>query len=269
MTTETKKSRFPLIPVLIIGLILVAGGAFFFLTGDDSSESDELPEAEPLMETAADNLQNAKTFQMEMRHDGTSTLITEFLDFKIFFERATALFVQPDRISGVVSVQIDSLIQDFDLVIIGDEHFGKNRILTQGEWESMVLARGFNGGDLQDDAYGINVALENIENLEMVGRDDVDGIPVYHLKGQVDAAYVRSVTVGLMGTAEGLVPIDVYVRVRDSYPARLILTEPRVEEDGANLDPTIWTIDFVGYNRDGVAVEAPEVDLTEPEATEG
>lgn len=267
MTTETKKSRFPLVPVLVIGLILAGGVAFFFLNGDDSTDSETLPEAAPLMVDAADNLQNAKTFQMEMRHEGTSTLITEFLDFKIFFERATALFVQPDRISGVVSVQIDSLIQDFDLVIIGDDHYGKNRVLTQNEWESMVLARGFNGSDLQDEEYGINVALENIENLEMVGRDEVDGIPVYHLKGEVDAAYVRSVTVGLMGTAEGLVPIDVYVRVRDSYPARLILTEPRIE-DGENLDPTIWTIDFVGYNRDGVAVEAPELDATEPEATE-
>lgn len=259
MTTETNKSRLPLIAGIIV-ILIVSGGIFFLLTGDDPAISGELPEADPLMQTAATNLQEAETFQMEMRHEGTSTLITEFLGFKIFFDRATALFVQPDRISALVSVQIDSIIQDFDLIIIGDDHYGKNRALTQGQWESMVLARGFNGSDIQDDEYGINVALANIEELEMIGRADVEGIPVYHLRGKVDAEHVRSVTVGLMGTAEGLIPIDVYVRVRDSYPARLILTEPRLDGED-NLDPTIWTIDFVGYNRDGQAVNAPEVDV--------
>lgn len=267
MTTQTTKSRLPLITSLVIALLVVSGLAFFFLAGDDSTDNNELPEAEPLMQTAATNLQSAETFQMEMRHEGTSTLIAEFLDFKIFFDRATALFVKPDRISALVSVQIDSLIQDFDLVIIGDEHYGKNRILTHGQWESMVIAKGFNGGDLQDDQYGINVALENIEELNMVGRTEVDGIPVYHLTGKVDARYVRSVTVGLMGTAEGLIPVDVYVRVRDTYPARLILTEPRLDGEDS-LDPTVWTIDFVGYNRDGIVVNEPEVDENNEDSSE-
>lgn len=266
MTTETSQSRLPLVAGIIVVLLIVGGAAFFLLTGDDSGNNEELPEAEPLMQTAAANLQDAETFQMEMRHEGTSTLITEFLGFKIFFDRATALFIQPDRISALVSVQIDSIIQDFDLIIIGDDHYGKNRVLTQGQWESMTLAPGFKGSDLQDDEYGINVALENIEQLEMVGRADVDGIPVYHLTGMVDARYVRSVTVGLMGTVEGLIPVDIYVRVRDSYPARLILTEPRSNGEDT-LEPTVWTIDFVGYNRDGLAVTEPDLEesTNEPE----
>jgi hypothetical protein len=210
------------------------------------------------VQDAAQNLKEAEAFQLEMRQGENRSLISDALGFPIFFERASAIFVRPNRIAADVTVKIDSLVQDFALVIIGQEQYANNRALTQGRWAKLNFAPGFSGDDIQDDTKGIDVALRNIQNLEMVGRSDIDGVAVYHVKGVVEALLVKSVTVGLMGTSEGVLPVELYVRVRDHYPARLVLVEGELDSS----DLILWTIDFQGYNRDDLEVNLPEVDPT-------
>jgi hypothetical protein len=242
-------------------IAIIAVGAYLFLFNDDNGDdnSTELPDPETLMETAADNLESAETFQMELRQSGTRTRITEVLDNPIYFDRADAVFESPDKLGGQVNVLFGEIAAEVGLRIIGTEQFLKSPILTADKWQTFTLAAGFNGGDLLSAEKGISTALVSIQNPEMVGRDEIDSIPVYHVRGQVDAKKVASITVGLINTQDGMIDIDVFVRTRDSFPAQIVLTEPPVVDDeGTPMDATVWTVNFFGYNRDDLGVSQPE-----------
>lgn len=248
-------------------IAVIAIGAYIFLFTDDNGEENttELPDAEELMQTAAVNLESADSFQMELRQSGTPTQITEVLDNPIYFDRADAVFESPDKIGGLVNVLFGEIATEVDLRIIGNEQFLKSRFLTADKWQTFTLAADFNGGDLLSAEKGISTALVSIQNAEMVGRVEIDGIPVYHVRGQVDAKKVASITVGLINTQDGLIDIEVFTRTRDSFPARIVLTEPPiVDEAGMEMEPTVWTISFFGYNRDDQQVSQPE-DVIESE----
>jgi hypothetical protein len=238
---------------------------------DDDNDDGELPEPQPLLEEAAEHFEQATAFQMQLRQNGDPTLITEALGVAITFDRAQAVFVAPDRLSALVNVAIDALTQEVEVVVVGDAQYAKNRFLTTGQWQEFVFAKGFDGGDVQSNENGIGNALRDIQDLEMVGRDEIDSIEVFHLTGNVDARKVRSVTVGLIGTRTGTIPIEVFVRTRDSFLARIILTEPSHDE---NSEATVWTVDFSGYNRDDLSVSEPDDPLpavadTETDMAEG
>lgn len=240
---------------LLIGLLVACNGE------DDDAP---LPESQPLLHEAADNFEQASAFQMQLRQSGERPLIAETLGFSITFDRAEAVFVAPDRISALVNVVIDALTQELELIIIGDQQYAKNRFLTTGQWQVFPFATGFEAGDLQSPVDGIGAALRSITEATVQGRQDLDGVEVYHLTGSVPADRVASVTVGLIGTTSGTLSVEVYVRTRDSYLARIVITEPTTD-DNPETEATVWTVDFTGYNRDDLAVESPEDPL--PPAT--
>ena len=245
---------------LVAVIAIIAVGVYFFLFSDGNGDETptELPEAEELMQSAAANFDSANTFQMELRQTGTPTQITEVLDNPIYFDRADAVFERPDRIGGLVNVLFGEIAAEVGLRVIGNEQFLKSPLLTADKWQTYTLAAGFNGGDLLSQEKGISTALVSIEDPEMVGREEIDGVPVYHVRGQVDAKKVASITVGLINTDAGLIDIDVFVRTRDNFPARIVLTEPAmVGEDGTPLEPTVWMINFHSYNQD-LEVSQPE-----------
>jgi hypothetical protein len=255
--------RQPIFKMLIL-LGLVATVLVACNNDDGNGNNDDLPEPRPLLNETADHFDEATAFEMQLRQNGEPTLVTEALGVPITFDRAQAIFVAPDRLSALVNVAIDALTQEVEIVVVGGDQYAKNRFLTAGQWQEFVFASGFNGRDLQSDELGIGNALRDVQNLELQGREEIDSVQVYHLTGDVDARKVRSVTVGLIGTRTGIIPIEIFVRTRDSFLARIILTEPPKDESETE---TVWTVDFFGYNRDGLSVNAPDDPLPAPSVT--
>jgi hypothetical protein len=245
--------RVPLSTLLLLVSVVLAG-----CRDSDDEKTETPPDPAKLVQEAADKIDQAESFRLELRQEGPPTEIKNELDLDVTFSSADAIFVRPNRLRARVSVAIGAVTQDVQVVAVGDSQYTNNRFLTNDEWLAMTFAASFSPGDLQSAENGIGHALRTIQDIELVGREDLDGIPVYHLRGLVDASRVRSVTVGLIGTEEGKIELDVYIRTKDSFLARIVLKEP-LDPNAETGEQRIWNIDFTGYNNyDASQVEEPE-----------
>ena len=222
----------------------------------DKKDDDGKPlDTQALVSKAADELNNADSFRLNIQQVGPPPIVAEIADLTITFESAQAIFVSPDRTSATIQIGIDDVKEDVSVIAINDIQFINHWLLTTGEWCQARFANGFNPADLQSSERGIGDALLSIKDLELVGHEEIEGgIPVYHLKGNVETERVRAVTVGMISSEEGDSAIDIYIRKDDtSRLARLVVNEVDAEDDTSR----IWTIDFAGYNQ-SYSVEEPQ-----------
>lgn len=234
-------------------LVLVLGIAACNSDNDDKAT----PPPQDLMAEAADSLDQATSFRLIIRPDGATVVIkTSLIEEGIELNKAEARFASPNKVRANVSVRIDAVTQEVQVVAISDRQYLQLPILTGDNWLVQDFAAGFVPEDLQSAENGIGAALRAMQEMEYVGTTEVSGIPVYHIRGLVPASKVRSVTVGLIAAQEGLLKTDVYIRRDDTNRvARIVVEEPPVDAESA---ATIWTIEIDSYNQD-VTITEPEV----------
>jgi hypothetical protein len=222
--------------------------------GDDKDNDDENPpDAQNLITEASTNLDEAKSYQLEIRQEGEPTVITDS-PFLITFQNAQAVYSSPNRVRAKVSVGIEDVTQEVLVTVIEDRQYVNHALLTGSQWQPMEFAPGFRANDLQSETNGIGNALLTIVEPEYVGTAEVSGgVKAYHIHGKVSAAKIKSVTVGLMASEEGDIDIDIYLRQSDKRVAQIILHEPTTTGEFKT-----WTIDFAAYNQ-SFDIQEPEV----------
>ena len=201
-----------------------------------------------------------------LRQEGVPTVIeTDLLGDALRFNNAEALFVSPDHIRARVSISVGELTQDVLIIVVEDRQYLSSGVLTGDDWFRQDFAVGFRAEDIQSEENGIGTALLSMENVELIGNEEISGgISVYHLTATVAAERVRSVTVGLMASAsDTTLNADIFVRRDDTRRlARIVLTEPiEIEnpDDGSiTIETKTWTIDLDSYNQ--------PFEIAEPEA---
>ncbi len=218
-------------------------------------EDDGPVDTQKLITKAASELNDAESFRLNIQQGGPAPVVSEIADLTITFNGAQAVFVSPDQTSATISVGIDDLTEEITVIAVDAIQYMNHWLLTTGEWCQADFAIGFNPSDLQSAERGIGDALLSIENLEMVSNEEIEGgIAVYHLKGSVETERIRSVTVGMISSAEGNSDVDIYIRRDDTNRlARISINEVDAEADTSR----IWTIDFIGYNQ-SYSVEEPQ-----------
>jgi hypothetical protein len=256
--TELKQTWKQKLAVLFMSMLLVVG--IVACGNGDDKEEDTPADPAALMRETATNIDQAQSFRLLLDQEGQPTIIENELDIEVSFNNADAIFVQPDRVRAKVSVSIEALTQDLQIIAVSENQYVNNRFLTNDQWQAMTFAHDFSPADLQSADQGIGNALRSAQNVELVGEEELDGVPVYHLKAIVEANLVRSLTVGLIGTREGTVEIDIYIRTRDKNLAQINLNEP---PDAESQESTIWTISFAGYgNYNADEITEPEVETS-------
>lgn len=53
----------------------------------------------------------------------------------------------------------------------------------------VITCHDFLPSDLQSADQGIGNALRAAQNVQLIGEEELDGVPVYHLKADVEAAW--------------------------------------------------------------------------------
>lgn len=237
--------------LVLLALMLAACG------GNGDSDDDAPPDVQELLSEAATNINEADSFRFELRQSGAPTyfVFEGFEDLEITLNSATAVFKSPNSVRADISVDIGTT-QKIAVIVVEDRQYYNHALLTGNEWLGEDLVPGFEPADLLSPESGIGAALLSVRDATLVGTEEIEGVPVYHVRGIVDAELARAVTFDLMSTATGDIQIDAYIRREGTRRlARLELVEPSAAD--AETDRSkIWEIDFAGYNQD--------VNITEP-----
>lgn len=242
--------RLILLLCLLIGLLAACNG------DDEGGEATTTTDPNELINSSAQKLQETTSFQLELTATGTPVVINlagiGMEDTELIFQRAEGTFVAPDKMQANVTVTLEEVGTEVQVIAVGADQYINHQLLTLGQWQQQTFAD-FNPADLVSAEQGIANAVRSMQNPTYVGEDDLDGIEVHHIRGQIDASLVRSITVGLIGTETGNLNTDLYIRQQDGLLERLVIEEPI--EGG---EPTIWTIGLYGYN-DDYSIATPEV----------
>lgn len=235
--------------MFIISLLLVMG-----LTACAPS-TEPLPEPLPLLETAAQQIHDAESFKIEVWREGAPYyIISDVIEGDLLFERATMGYISPDVLEGTVRAQLGVI--PFTLKILARGDLQWVQLPGLGWSNELYFAYGFNPEQLIAQETGFRAALSALIDIEMLGRTNIDGTPVYHMRGQADGAAVTDLLVGLIEFSD-TVTIDAYIHAETNYPARLIITMPNTETAEVP-EPTQWYIEVYDFNQ--------PVEITGPEA---
>ncbi|MFP4321168.1 MAG: LppX_LprAFG lipoprotein [Anaerolineales bacterium] len=240
--------------VMLLATLLVVAAC----NGEEANDTTADVDAEALVESAASALEDTSAFEIVLETSGTPVqLDAGAIDFAmpIMFERAEGVYVAPNRLGGTVSLRIEDAVTDANVIVVGDDQYVRHVLITLNNWQELIFSEGFNPANLTSGDESIPAALRDIQNLEYLGRTALDGIEMHHLRGEVDAIQVSAATVGLIGTEEGLIEAELFIRPGDERLEELRLEEPIPDED---TEPTQWTISFFSYGGD-FTVNQPDV----------
>jgi hypothetical protein len=202
-------------------------------------------------------LEAAQSFELTLAVSGAPVLLdaeSAGMDLSIGVVGAEGYVTRPNGVQAVVNVQIEDVQTQVNIIALGGEQFTKHILLTGNRWQALAFSENFNAQGLLSGDTSLTAALASISNLEYVGQTEVDGVQMYHLRGQVEAARVKNVTVGLVRAEEGLLAVDLYLRTRDQRLERLVIEEPVLPDQA-----TTWTLGFYNYDGDHAKIVPPEL----------
>ncbi|NPV68863.1 MAG: LppX_LprAFG lipoprotein [Anaerolineae bacterium] len=213
----------------------------------------EPPDPLELVTEAGQHIQEAESFAVTIVRSGAPV----FIDAAglIEFVRASGHYVAPDRVQARVRVLISGIAGDIDVIAIGDDQFYRHAVLTGGRWINAEFSPGFNAEQLVRSESGLARAMAAIKDLRLQGAENLDGVDVWHLTGTAAGSEVAALTIGLI-PARADVQVDLYIRVPDHHPERMVIVQPDTV-NATQPEPSTWTIEVFDYNG-GHRIERPE-----------
>jgi hypothetical protein len=247
---------------LVKRILTLTIGMATLITGCSGTKSQpqSLPDARSVIAQGAQLLQNAHSFGLEMQVSGYPVQINLQgvqlpSDLPLLFNYAKGDFQAPDRIDATIQFSLGDVSATAELIAVDGEHYFRSDLLTGNQWLKGELIPGYSPASLISETSGLGHALNQITDLQMVGKEDLQGLNVYHLQGMVQASDFHTLTFGLIRTQEGTLKIDMYVEVDSGRIAQISIADPP-PPDAQGSGPTIWQINFTSYNQD-VSINPP------------
>jgi hypothetical protein len=239
-----------------------------------STTPTALPAAAELLSKAASEVRSAKSIKIKIQLSGAPSFVDPpaspgGFGNTISFVSADGLYVAPDKVSASVVARILGISGRVDVIAIGDDQWMKNEILTAGKWQKRIFSPGFNAARLVSSNEGIERALKALYEVSVVGRENVYGTEMYHIKGKANGADMASLTVGLIRGS--VVEVDVYIATATGRADRIRIVQPDTVTE-KEPKPTTWDVELFDYNVPGqisapTAVEAATAPATPSQAT--
>lgn len=156
---------------------------------------------------------------------------------------------RPDGVLAVLNVTIGGGVAEIRTVSLAGQQYITNPITRQ--WQCLAPGAAFDPAVLFAPDKGIEYLLqEGFTDVTLVGIEDRDGRPSYHLRGSMPAEPLRAISLNLLGA--GPVAVDLWADQETMRASRLVLVDTASDQ----ASPTTWTIDFSDYDK-AVDVRAP------------
>lgn len=190
---------------------------------ETSSDPEEPPPtAEAILSNAVEILDGMESWHVDADMDVTVQLNGLALGIPVSF---SGDYAAPDRLEGTMSVPILGLPLKKDVVLIANTVSyidpKDSQSMTSAEMGTMFSLLDFVGFD-----------PSRIKDLEVVGQETMDEIPVYHLRGSLTAGEMRVEQGGQEVTLQGEIRCDMWVGIIDGLPHRMMF-EGKLVASGA------------------------------------
>lgn len=192
------------------GVVLAAIGALALLAaaagacgggGDEPAELGEI-DAQALLRSAADRMEQAESFRFDLTHENGATEITRGL----LMESARGEVIGSERLRAEVRARAGPLAVDVEIRILGGEGWLTNPLTGRWEREDITLESIF------DPVGGVTALMRSASDARVTGRETVDGVDVYRIEAGVESAdlalLVPGAEAGRTLAAEALVGAD-------------------------------------------------------------
>jgi hypothetical protein len=247
----------------IFACLIVA--LFITACGGDGTRTEPTPEPLTLLRQAAADIRTMNTLRFKLQLTGAPVYVDDAN--VISFVSADGAYQAPDRVSATVRAAVYSVPGQIELVALGDQQFMKHPLLTADRWIERLFSPGFNASKLiNSETEGIEAALNAVTDVQMIGREDLFGTQVYHVRGNAPAAAMAAVTVGLIKGTD--VIADVYINADTKRVEQIVLLQPGTATE--RYEDSKWTLELYDYNATDINVIRPDVsDLPTPTPQEG
>lgn len=195
---------------------------------------------------------------------GRATQATQSLHYAIelsgkpVYSDATRLFAissitgdlqRPDGSLAALTVRGALGVAEIRTVSLAGQLYFTNPVTRA--WQCLPAGSTFDPSVLFDSEKGIAFLLQQgVENISLVGLEELDGRPAYHLRGTLPAALLQPISAGLLGA--GPVAMDLWADVETSRAAKIVLEDSATDP----AEPSTWTMTLSDYDKP-VDVRAP------------
>jgi hypothetical protein len=235
MATYLKRSLALLSLVLLVPLVLACGGG-----GDEAS--DGVNATEVLSQSAA-AVRDIDTLHFVLEHENGTTKLPFAIGELVGAEGDV---VVPDKLSGELRAKASSVSVRVDVIGIGADTWITNPFSRR--WEKLP---GVTVAEIANPTALIDALVQNIENPEVTGRQDIDATPTDRLEGTLDSGVLAG---SLPGAETGHeLKVTLWVSTEDHLPRRA-----RIEGRLSSGEPEniVRQLDLSKYN-EPVQIDPP------------
>lgn len=156
---------------------------------------------------------------------------------------------RPDGVLATLKLRSAAGVSEVRTVSLAGKQYITNP-LTRA-WQCLAPGQTFDPAILFDSQKGIERLLQDgIENITLVGEEDLEGRLTYHLRGTISGQRLADISNGLIGAAP--VTADIWADRETLRLAKIVLVDTAPDAS----EPSIWTLLFSAYDQP-VEVRAP------------
>lgn len=176
-------------------------------------ESTPTVDPDDLVHAAADRLEQVDTLHFTLSHDSGGTTILQ----NMLLTHAEGDVARPGSMQTQLTVQAMGATLQLQFVSIGDQSWISNPF-DPTRWQPLP---GVTAGDVLN-LEALPAALRQVAGAQLVGREEIDGTPVFHLRGSLSSdALVAVVPEGAEPGRE--VTVDLWIGQQDSLLYRVVV----------------------------------------------
>lgn len=156
---------------------------------------------------------------------------------------------RPDAVLSILNITLGNAIGEIRTISLAGKQYTTNPITRQ--WMCLQSGSTFDPATLFAPESGIEALLANkLADVTLVGIEDLNGRPHYHLRGTLPAEPLRAISLNLLGV--GPVTTDMWADQATMRASRVVLVDTATDA----TNPSTWTLEFSDYDK--------TVDVREP-----
>jgi lipoprotein LprG len=156
---------------------------------------------------------------------------------------------RPDGVLAVLQVTGLAGVAEIRSVSLAGQQYLTNPITRA--WTCLPPGAALDPVVLFDETKGVEYLLEQeLTDVSLVGIEDLNGSPHYHLKASLPAEPLQAISLGLLGA--GPVSLDIWAEQGSLRASKIVLVDTASDP----AEPSTWTMEFSDYDKT-VEVRAP------------